>query len=175
MIFKDGSYANGGAMRIGPIGIVFRNATNLELRAAVTEAVKSTHVNLEAIDGAFLIAKAITLLLKYSPPSFNPIEFLSNLESITEQPKIKEKLVEITKHKDRFSVEPIKDAASGGWYHFSTKDAWKIDDLLLNSVSGLKFPVSFGICLREGQCSWSGHDRTNIFDQSVSAARPTFD
>ena len=125
-------------MRIGPIGIVFRNATDLEMRAAVTEAVKSTHVNPEAIDGAFLVAKAVSLLLKYSPNNFDPIEFLSSLEAVAEHSLIKEKLVEIAKQKDRFSVEPIKDVASGGWNHFSTKDAWKIDDLLLNSVSGLK-------------------------------------
>ena len=125
-------------MRIGPIGIAFRNATDVELRAAVTEAIKSTHVNPEAIDGAFLVARAVSMLLKLSPSIFDPFEFLSHLESVAEHPSIKEKLVEISKHKDRFSVEPIKDTASGGWSHFSTKDAWKIDDLLLNSVSGLE-------------------------------------
>jgi ADP-ribosylglycohydrolase len=43
--FKDGSYANGGCMRIHPVGVAFRNATNDELYEAVRLAIISSHVH----------------------------------------------------------------------------------------------------------------------------------
>jgi uncharacterized membrane protein len=39
--FAGGSFANGGAMRISPLAISFRNASSDVLRAACEEAIKS--------------------------------------------------------------------------------------------------------------------------------------
>lgn len=62
LLFPTGSFANGGAMRIGPVGWAFRTATNEQLRAAVQHATISSHVNPEAIDGAVVVAKAVSIL-----------------------------------------------------------------------------------------------------------------
>jgi poly(ADP-ribose) glycohydrolase ARH3 len=54
MVYPEGSYANGGVMRIAPVGLAFRNADADTLRRAVESALVCTHVHPEAIDGAFL-------------------------------------------------------------------------------------------------------------------------
>ena len=46
MVFKEGSFANGGAMRISPIGIVWRDVKEeRELGEAVFKAIESSHVH----------------------------------------------------------------------------------------------------------------------------------
>lgn len=57
--FPEGSFANGGAMRIAPVGLAYRHAPDDVLHRAVKEALLCTHVHPEAVDGAFIQAKAI--------------------------------------------------------------------------------------------------------------------
>ena len=54
MVYPEGSYANGGVMRIAPVGLAFRNASNDQLHSAVVSALLCTHVHPEAIDGAYI-------------------------------------------------------------------------------------------------------------------------
>ncbi len=61
-IYPEGSFANGGAMRIAPIGLAFRNADDQTLRDAVALALLCTHVHPDAVDGAFMQAKAVAKL-----------------------------------------------------------------------------------------------------------------
>jgi ADP-ribosylglycohydrolase len=53
-MYPEGSYANGGVMRIAPVGLVYKDCTNEQLLTAVTDALLCTHVHPEAIDGAYL-------------------------------------------------------------------------------------------------------------------------
>lgn len=62
--FKDGSFANGGAMRISPLAIAFRNADDAVFRRACAEAIRSSHVHPEAIDGAVVQATAVRRALR---------------------------------------------------------------------------------------------------------------
>ena len=81
--FPDGSFANGGAMRIAPVALAFCNASDEQLYEAVPMAIISSHVHPEGIDGAFVLAKAIILALQCeSIDTFNPLEFLNILQSI---------------------------------------------------------------------------------------------
>jgi poly(ADP-ribose) glycohydrolase ARH3 len=64
-IHPQGSYANGGAMRIAPVGLAFRNASEEVLYCAVEMALLCTHVHPEAVDGAFIQAKAISELCRW--------------------------------------------------------------------------------------------------------------
>jgi poly(ADP-ribose) glycohydrolase ARH3 len=57
--FPEGSFGNGGAMRIAPVGLAYRHASEEVLRQAVTEALLCTHVHPEAVDGATLLARAV--------------------------------------------------------------------------------------------------------------------
>ncbi len=80
--FPDGSFANGGAMRIAPIALAFRNASDEQLYEAVRMAIISSHVHPEGIDGAFIQAKAIILALQCeSVNAFDPLQCLTILQS----------------------------------------------------------------------------------------------
>ncbi len=80
--FPDGSFANGGAMRIVPIALAFRHASDEQLYEAVRMAIISSHVHPEGIDGAFIQAKAIILALQCeSIDTFDPLQFLTVLQT----------------------------------------------------------------------------------------------
>ncbi|PNH09759.1 Poly(ADP-ribose) glycohydrolase ARH3 [Tetrabaena socialis] len=63
----NGSFANGGAMRIAPLGLVYRHAPAATLRSAVASALRCTHVHPVAVDGAFVIALAVGYLATRQP------------------------------------------------------------------------------------------------------------
>ncbi|EFJ53098.1 hypothetical protein VOLCADRAFT_127347 [Volvox carteri f. nagariensis] len=65
----DGSFGNGGAMRIAPLGLVYRHAPPEVLRKAVAAALRCTHVHPVAVDGAFVIALGIAYLVEREPPA----------------------------------------------------------------------------------------------------------
>jgi poly(ADP-ribose) glycohydrolase ARH3 len=84
-IYPEGSFANGGAMRIAPVGLSFRNAGDVALRAAVRAALLCTHVHPDAVDGAFAQAKAVAKLAKTkNPQEFDGAQLLSELHSTAE-------------------------------------------------------------------------------------------
>jgi len=91
-IFPEGSFANGGAMRISPIGIAFRNATDNERHEAVRLAIISSHVHPQAVDGAWLIASAISKLASQTPNTYSPMEFLTYITSISRDEVMKARL-----------------------------------------------------------------------------------
>jgi len=62
-----GSYGNGAAMRISPVGIAYRNAPLDVLHRAVRNSCVPTHTHPIAIDGAFVLAAAIGWLMHRSP------------------------------------------------------------------------------------------------------------
>jgi poly(ADP-ribose) glycohydrolase ARH3 len=62
MLFAGGSYGNGAAMRIAPVGLVFGHGNAQLLRQKVFEAVRCTHVHPEALDGAMVQALAVGLM-----------------------------------------------------------------------------------------------------------------
>lgn len=92
MAFPTGSYSNGGMIRICPIGLAFRNTKDEDLYEAARLAILSSHVNPEAIEGSFLIAKAISMGLKWDRKEFNELEFLKTMLSLSKTAKMKERL-----------------------------------------------------------------------------------
>ena len=65
--FPEGSFGNGGAMRIAPVGLAYRHADDEALLEAVEDALLCTHVHPEAIDGALVQAKAVGLAATTDP------------------------------------------------------------------------------------------------------------
>ncbi len=63
MLFADGSFGNGGAMRIAPIGLLYGQLDYLLLYAKVKAAVWMTHTHTEGIEAALLQARAVGLML----------------------------------------------------------------------------------------------------------------
>ena len=77
MQFPEGSFGNGGAMRIAPVGLAYRHAPDDLLHQAVEDALLCTHVHPEGIDGAFVQAKAIAMAATTADPAaFDPEELL---------------------------------------------------------------------------------------------------
>jgi poly(ADP-ribose) glycohydrolase ARH3 len=57
--FAEGSFGNGAAMRIAPLGLLYGGADESVFRAAVFDAVRCTHVHPEAVETAYLQALAV--------------------------------------------------------------------------------------------------------------------
>ena len=64
--FPEGSFGNGGAMRIAPVGLAYRHAAPEVLHQAVEDALLCTHVHPEAVDGAFVQARAVAYPAAYA-------------------------------------------------------------------------------------------------------------
>jgi poly(ADP-ribose) glycohydrolase ARH3 len=63
MLFAEGSFGNGGAMRIAPVGLLYGDLDYPALYAKVKAAVWMTHTHKEGVDAALLQARAIGLML----------------------------------------------------------------------------------------------------------------
>lgn len=84
LMFDGGSFGNGGAMRIAPVGLVYCNEDDKKLKKAVYDAVRCTHVHPEGIDGALVQAKAAALLTNiHDPGDFEQGAFLDTLCNIS--------------------------------------------------------------------------------------------
>lgn len=62
MFFAEGSFGNGAAMRIAPLGLLFGPVDVDALRCGVFEAVRCTHVHPQAIDAATVQALSVALM-----------------------------------------------------------------------------------------------------------------
>ncbi len=104
MQFPDGSFANGGAMRIAPVGLAYRHAKDDSLRQAVEAALLCTHVHPEAIDGAVVQAKAVALAATTGDPAYlNPEELLRALRRVSKTDILQARLdtlIECLHHED---------------------------------------------------------------------------
>ncbi|KAI8475072.1 MAG: ADP-ribosylglycohydrolase-domain-containing protein [Monoraphidium minutum] len=62
--YPEGSYGNGGAMHIAPLGLAYRRAPRAVLRRAAEAALLPTHVHPRGVDGAVMIAGAAAWLCR---------------------------------------------------------------------------------------------------------------
>ncbi len=93
LLFADGSFGNGGAMRIAPVGLGYRNAPEDVFRRTVEDAVLCTHVHPDGVDGAYVQARAIAELVKTrEASSFDPRAMLSMLATSSQTEIMSEKL-----------------------------------------------------------------------------------
>ncbi len=90
--FPDGSFGNGGAMRIAPVGLVYRHAAPEVLHQAVEDALVCTHVHPEAIDGAFIQARAVATAATTDPADFDPRRLLDELHEASRTTIVQAKL-----------------------------------------------------------------------------------
>jgi poly(ADP-ribose) glycohydrolase ARH3 len=92
-VYAEGSFANGGAMRIAPVGLAYRNADDAVLFEAVRLALLCTHVHPDAVDGAFIQAKAIATLARLEDAGgLDPGRLLSALRCKAETDAVKSRL-----------------------------------------------------------------------------------
>ena len=93
-LFPGGSYGNGAAMRVAPIGLLFHDNLDQVQRQARLSSL-CTHTHPLGIEGAQLIALAVSLGLRGD--SFNPTEFFGHLQQRCEATEYQEKLASAAK------------------------------------------------------------------------------
>lgn len=96
-------------MRITPLGLAYRNATDDELYEATRQALLATHVHPDAVDAAFICCKAIKLAFQH--PADVPIDqfdlngFLQALLASSRSAEMKERLQLLIEHRlDQFET-----------------------------------------------------------------------
>ena len=79
LVFPDGSFGNGAAMRVAPIGVFYFDNTS-ELRRAAELSAIITHAHPLGMEGAVLQARAVAEAVNASGAGFDPAVFLNNLQ-----------------------------------------------------------------------------------------------
>jgi poly(ADP-ribose) glycohydrolase ARH3 len=87
----QGSYGNGAAMRIAPVGLFFYDAPDLYEQARTSASV--THAHPIGIDGAAVLAWAVAQTVKLDPQEPFPLEnFSQNLVDFAQTPEMRAKI-----------------------------------------------------------------------------------
>ena len=79
-LFDGGSYGNGGAMRVAPVGLLYHRSLSQVYEMARLQA-SVTHAHPLGQEGAALQALAVALAVRASREQFDPEEFLGDLEA----------------------------------------------------------------------------------------------
>lgn len=91
-IFPGGSFGNGAAMRVAPIGLYFWDR-HAELTETVYHASRITHAHVLGIEGATLQAMAVALAVNENPTQIlDKQSFISQLLSFTVQEEFYDKI-----------------------------------------------------------------------------------
>lgn len=94
-LYHGGSYGNGSAMRIAPVGVLYHDDL-ARLRGAAYKSSEITHSHELGKEGAALQACAVALAVNLEPSAvFDPEEFLAKLDEFISQDVYKQKLVKI--------------------------------------------------------------------------------
>lgn len=86
-----GSYGNGAAMRVAPIGLFYYD-NERKLREIAYKSAEITHTHILGKEGAALQAYAVALAVKAEPESFDSSSFLEKLIEFTRVDAYREKL-----------------------------------------------------------------------------------
>jgi poly(ADP-ribose) glycohydrolase ARH3 len=87
-----GSFGNGAAMRIAPVGLLFHDAVDLYETARASASV--THAHPVGVDGAAVLAWAVAQAVRLTPQEPFPFDqFSQGLIEFARTPEIRDKLV----------------------------------------------------------------------------------
>lgn len=144
--FPEGSFANGGAMRIAPVGLAYRNADSSVLKQAVQDALLCTHVHPEGIEGAFILAAAVAALCRATAdqagPGSSPKALLSHLQKLSTMPAMQDKLQILS---DALANAPQPQPGScfdgSNWEGDINSEAWQYDCEVLKRAGVAAFQI----------------------------------
>jgi len=105
-IFPDGSYGNGGAMRVAPVGL-FYSARPEQLVKAARQSARVTHAHPLGIEGAVLVAAATAQAVS----SKEPVEILQAAAAHCELDPFIQRLAIARAWLDSGQVPPTKDVS----------------------------------------------------------------
>jgi poly(ADP-ribose) glycohydrolase ARH3 len=88
----QGSFGNGAAMRIAPLGLCFHDSPDLDEQARLSAAV--THAHPIGVDGAVVQARAVAQAVRLDPHEPFPFEdFSQALVDVAQTPEMRDKMV----------------------------------------------------------------------------------
>ncbi len=88
----EGSFGNGAAMRIAPVGLFFHAAPDLYEQARLSASV--THAHPIGVDGAAVLAWAVAQAVRLNPQETFPFErFSHGLVDLARTPEVRDKMV----------------------------------------------------------------------------------
>lgn len=93
-IYYGGSYGNGSAMRIAPIGLFYYDNTS-QLKETACQASRITHTHPLGMEGAALQAYTVAWAVKTEPDQLDQYDFLGKLNDFVEVDLYQEKLKSI--------------------------------------------------------------------------------
>ena len=79
LVFAEGSFGNGGAMRVAPVALLYADDPD-RLTIVAADTARITHSNELGIEGATLQAHAVAMALRLAGKSLSPTGFLRALE-----------------------------------------------------------------------------------------------
>ncbi len=134
-----GSFGNGAAMRVAPLGLFFHRFPDLYEKASLSASV--THAHPLGIDGAAIQAKAVSMAVMLDPDkAFLPGPFINELVHFARTPEMKEKL--------RLVQQLIADSAPPAYAADQLGRSVEVHKSLPFALfSFLRHPKSFEDCL----------------------------
>mmetsp|Transcript_29405 Transcript_29405/g.86935 ORF Transcript_29405/g.86935 Transcript_29405/m.86935 type:complete len:425 (-) Transcript_29405:279-1553(-) len=126
----QGSYGNGGAMRIAPLGVAYRHASPSVLRQAVEDALVCTHVHEWGIDGAYVQASAVGWLCSRSDSGKMPAvwELLDHLQHLDVSQEMHSKLHIVVEALHKVAhASPSASVSQVGWSRYWQTESWGIE------------------------------------------------
>lgn len=137
-----GSYGNGSVMRIAPIGLLYRDSDAADLYTAVFNAIRCTHVHVDAIDAAYVQAAAVGYLCKMSPELFELDTFLIYLETTSSQShELALKISQIRECIQKYDLPNTNKKENCSWREYFKSDTWNNEVALSSQVSSAWFQI----------------------------------
>jgi poly(ADP-ribose) glycohydrolase ARH3 len=144
-IYPEGSFGNGAAMRVAPVGLFYYNDSRT-LREIAYHTASITHSNELALEGAALQACAVALAVVTDPKNIRTREFVGALRMFTKPGPYQEKLKTIARLLDEKSgkVQVVKELGNGAEALNSVPTAIYAFLANLDFESSVTYAVSLG-------------------------------
>jgi poly(ADP-ribose) glycohydrolase ARH3 len=134
-----GSFGNGAAMRVAPIGLLYNDSLDLYEKVQLSASV--THAHPVGIDGAAVQAKAVALALNLDlTQEFSSDKFLTNLINFAQTSQMRNKLL-LARKMVAENVSPVRAAQQIG------RSVTAHESIPFAIYSFLLHPESFEGCL----------------------------
>ncbi|MCE5336308.1 MAG: ADP-ribosylglycohydrolase family protein [Desulfobacteraceae bacterium] len=157
-----GSFGNGSAMRVAPVGLFYHKSPELYERAC--ESAMPTHTHPLALDGAAVQAKAVALAIGLPPGgAFSPRSFLEALEGFARTTEFRSKI--------RLALDLILSGASDPDAARTLGKSVAVHESLPFSLySFAKYPASFRECIYCAVLNGGDRDTMGAMAGAISGA-----
>ena len=158
----QGSLGNGGAMRVGPIGLFFFDSPDIYEQAKVSSSV--THAHPVGVDGAALIAIAVAEALKLQTvDAFDQQQFVGKLLNAARTRELQAKMRDI--------ASMLKHGTSDKDVAEELGRSVRADESVPFALySFLKYPLKFEDCVLCAVCNGGDRDTLGAMAGSIAGA-----